>query len=51
MHKKQFSKESELADCYIGAPGCLEPFNAADSNTNMRRLNHRNIVGTITNSE
>lgn len=51
MYKKQFSKIAELPDGYISTPCCLKTFHSADANSHMRRLNHRNIVSTITNSE
>jgi hypothetical protein len=51
MNQKQFSKESELANCHIGRSRSLETFHTTDTNTNMGGLNHGHIIGTVTNSQ
>jgi hypothetical protein len=51
VNQKQFPKESELANCHIGRSRSLKTFHTADTNTHMGGLNHRHIVGTVTNSQ
>lgn len=51
MDKEQFSKIAELTNCHISRPGCLKTFNTTNTDTYVGRLDHGNIVGTITNSQ
>lgn len=51
VNKKQFTKVAELSNRNISRPRCLETLYAADTDTNMSCLNHRNIVCTVTNRQ
>lgn len=51
MDKKQLAKKAELRNGNICRPGGLETFDAADTHANMSGLDHRNVVGTVANSE
>ena len=51
VHKKQPLEKSELCDSIIGGSCSLEPFVAADSDADVRRLDHWNVVRTISNRQ
>jgi hypothetical protein len=51
VNQKQLPKESELTNCHIGRSGSLKTLHTADTDTNVGGLNHRNIVGAVTNSQ
>lgn len=51
MNKKQFSKIPKLPDRDIGRPRCLKTFNTTDTNSNMRCLNHGNIICAVADSQ
>ena len=51
VHQKQLAEETELCYRHICAPRRLETFQTTDTHANVRCLDHRNIVGTVANSE
>lgn len=51
MNEKKFAKIAELSDRNVGGPCGLQTFDTTDTNANVSRLDHRNIVGTVTNSQ
>lgn len=51
MHQEQFPKIAELCNRNISRPSCLKTFHTADTDSNMSRLDHGNIVGTVTNGQ
>jgi len=40
-----------LADCHVGRSRGLKTFHATDPDTDMGGLNHRHIIGTVTDSQ
>lgn len=48
MNKKQLFQESELADSDIGRPCRLKTLEATDTDPDVCRLNHGDIIGPIT---
>jgi hypothetical protein len=50
MDQKKLSEETELGNCHIGRSSSLESLHTADTDTNVSGLDHRHVVGTITNS-
>lgn len=51
VDQQKLSEESELGDRNVGGSSSLKTFHTANTNTDMGGLNHRHIVGTITNGE
>jgi hypothetical protein len=51
MDEQELSKVSELSNRNIRTSCGLKTFHTADTNTNMRSLNHGHVVGTITNCQ
>lgn len=51
MHQKQFAKEPELGNRHVGRPGSLQTFNTTDTNADMGGLDHRHVVGAVTNRQ
>ena len=40
-----------MCNCHISRSGSLETLNTADTDANMSGLDHRHVIGTITNSQ
>lgn len=51
MHQKQLAQIPELTNCNIGTSCSLQAFHTTDANTDVSSLDHRNIVGSVANSE
>ena len=51
MDEQQLLQEPELRDGNIGTPSSLETFDTRDTNTDMRRLDHADIIGTVSNGQ
>lgn len=51
MDQQELAQVSELPDSNIGTSCCLQALNAADAHANVCRLDHGNIVGTITDGQ
>jgi len=47
MDQQQLLQEPELRNGNIGAPSSLKTFNTRDTNTDMCRLDHADIIGTV----
>lgn len=51
MDKEQLAEEAELGDRDVGATRGLETLDAADTDADVCRLDHRDIVGSVTDGE
>ncbi len=49
VHEKEFLQISELSDGNICTSSGLESFNTTDADTDMRGLDHGDIIGTVAN--
>mmetsp|Transcript_79761 Transcript_79761/g.141223 ORF Transcript_79761/g.141223 Transcript_79761/m.141223 type:complete len:221 (+) Transcript_79761:343-1005(+) len=51
MAQKQVGQEAELRDCNIACLDCAASLFASDAHSDMCTLNHRNIIGTVTDGQ
>jgi hypothetical protein len=51
MNEKKLGKEPELSKGVVGGHGSLGTFETEKTASNVRLLNHSNVVSTITNRE
>ena len=51
MDEQQLLQEPELRDGNIGTPSSLETFDTRDTNADMRRLDHADIIGTVSDGQ
>jgi hypothetical protein len=51
MDQQQLLQVPELRNGNIGTPSSLETFDTGDTNTNVRRLDHADIIGTVSDSQ
>src|ERR1700744_6320838 len=51
MHQKELPQVPELANGDVGASSGLEGLHAADTNTKMGRLNHGDVVGSVSDGQ
>jgi len=51
MDQQQLLQVPELGNGNIGTPSSLETFDTRDTNANMRRLDHADIIGTISDGQ
>jgi hypothetical protein len=51
VHKQQLSQETELRDGDIGGSSCLQAFHTGDTDTDVSRLDHADIVRSVPDGE
>jgi len=51
MDQQQLLQVPELRNGNIGTPSSLEALDTRDTNANMRRLDHADIIGTVSDGQ